>query len=59
MELKSNEGKGYGKIDTQLKAMTFLSAKGKGYDPKTGTAYLVKLFYANRPVNPMALMAEI
>ena len=46
MELKSNEGKDYGKIDAELKAISVLGAKSNGYDPKTGTAYLVKLKYS-------------
>jgi hypothetical protein len=55
MELKSNEGKDYGKIDAELKAMSVLGAKSNGYDPKTGTAYLVKLKYSTPYWNHLQL----
>jgi hypothetical protein len=44
VELNSGE-KDLGKVDVQLKAIHVLDARNNGYDPRTGTAYLVKLKY--------------
>ncbi len=44
VELKS-DGKDLGKADVQLKSMHVIGGRNNGYDPTTGTAYLVKLKY--------------